>query len=55
MCRKNRKSIHDLLLYWEIVRVLWDEIFGRVGLAWVMSKDGRPLFKLERYIWQLTN
>ena len=36
MCKKNGESVDHLLLHCEVTRVLWDEIFQRVDVAWVM-------------------
>ena len=36
MCKSNGESVDHLLLHCEITRVLWDEIFPRVDVAWVM-------------------
>ena len=36
MCKKNGESVDHLLLHCEETRVLWDEIFLRVDIAWVM-------------------
>lgn len=36
MCKKNRESIDHLLLHYKVTRVLRDEIFQMVDVAWVM-------------------
>ena len=38
MCRKNGESVDHLLLHCDVARGLWDEIFRRVGVAWVMPR-----------------
>lgn len=37
MCRKNAESVDHLLLHYEVARALWDEIFCRIGMVWVMA------------------
>ncbi|KAG2705002.1 hypothetical protein I3760_05G032400 [Carya illinoinensis] len=38
MCKCNGESTDHLLLHCEVVKVLWDAIFSRLGIAWVMPK-----------------
>jgi len=36
MCKKNGESVDHLLLHCEVARALWDVIFNRFSLSWVM-------------------
>ncbi|XP_042974564.1 uncharacterized protein LOC122306191 [Carya illinoinensis] len=36
MCKKEGESVDHLLLYCEIARALWSEVFSRLELNWVM-------------------
>ncbi|KAG2720879.1 hypothetical protein I3760_02G054900 [Carya illinoinensis] len=36
MCRKGGESVDHLLLHCEVVRGLWNEVFRRLDLGWVM-------------------
>lgn len=38
MCKKEAELVNHLLLHCEMAKVLWDGVFGRVGLSWVMPK-----------------
>jgi hypothetical protein len=37
MCKMNGESLDHLLLYCEVTRTLWNAIFSRFSLSWVMS------------------
>lgn len=37
-CRNNREFVEHFKLYCAVVRSLWKDLFGIVGLAWVMPK-----------------
>jgi hypothetical protein len=36
MCKRNRESVDHLLLHCEVDCALWNAIFSRFGLSWVM-------------------
>jgi hypothetical protein len=36
MCKMNGESLDHLLLYCEVTRTLWNAIFSRFSLSWVM-------------------
>ncbi|KAF5480926.1 hypothetical protein F2P56_001629 [Juglans regia] len=36
MCKKYGESVDHLLLHCEMAKGMWDDIFSRVGLSWVM-------------------
>ncbi|KAG2683326.1 hypothetical protein I3843_10G026800 [Carya illinoinensis] len=36
MCKKDGESVNHLFLHCEVVTKTWNEIFVRVGIAWVM-------------------
>ncbi|KAG6618040.1 hypothetical protein I3842_Q133900 [Carya illinoinensis] len=38
ICKHNSESADHLLLHCEVVNVLWDEIFLRLGIAWAMPR-----------------
>ncbi|KAG6679633.1 hypothetical protein I3842_13G002800 [Carya illinoinensis] len=38
MCKHNSETADHLLLHCEAVTALWDDIFTRLGLAWVMPR-----------------
>lgn len=38
ICRKGAELVNHLLLHCEMAKVLWDGMFRRVGLNWVMPK-----------------
>ena len=38
MCKKEAESANHLLLHCEMAKVLWDGVFGKVGLCWVMPE-----------------
>ncbi|KAG2721970.1 hypothetical protein I3760_02G107400 [Carya illinoinensis] len=36
MCKKDGESVNHLFLHCEMVTDLWNKLFARVGIAWVM-------------------
>lgn len=38
-CKKDGESVDHLFLHCEVAKTLWDEAFGRTGIAWVMPKQ----------------
>lgn len=38
MCKQNGETVDHLLLRCEVARVLWDDIFSRIELAWVQPR-----------------
>ncbi|KAG7955905.1 hypothetical protein I3843_11G097600 [Carya illinoinensis] len=38
MCKRSVESADHLLLHCEVSRALWDEVFAKLGIAWVMPK-----------------
>jgi hypothetical protein len=44
MCKKNEESVDHLLLHCEVVCVLWNAIFCRFRLSWVMPRRVVDLF-----------
>lgn len=36
MCKRNREIVDHLLLHYEAAGALWNDIFSRVGVDWVM-------------------
>ncbi|KAG2705295.1 hypothetical protein I3760_05G045600 [Carya illinoinensis] len=38
MCRKGGESVDHLLLHCEVARRLWNEVFSRLDLGWVMPE-----------------
>jgi hypothetical protein len=38
MCKKKGESVDHLLLYCEVACVLWNAIFSRFSLSWVMPR-----------------
>jgi hypothetical protein len=48
MCKKNRKSVGHLLFHCEIAFALWNAIFTRFGLSWVMPLRVVDLFACWR-------
>ena len=38
MCKKYGESMDHLLLHCKVAKALWDGIFSRAGLVWVMPK-----------------
>lgn len=44
MCKKSNESMDQLLLYYGVASVLWDEIFSRTGLACVIPRRVMNLF-----------
>jgi hypothetical protein len=38
MCKSSEETVDHLLLHCEIASTLWDAMFSRFGLAWVMPK-----------------
>ncbi|KAF5481657.1 hypothetical protein F2P56_002294 [Juglans regia] len=38
MCKKAAESVDHLLLHCDVAKVLWDGVFRRSGLTWVMPK-----------------
>ncbi|KAG2680361.1 hypothetical protein I3760_11G096400 [Carya illinoinensis] len=39
MCKRSGESADHLLLHCEVSRALWDEVFAKLGIAWVMPKS----------------
>jgi hypothetical protein len=45
MCKKNEESVdHLLLLHCEVACVLWNALFSRFNLSWVMPRRVVDLF-----------
>jgi hypothetical protein len=44
MCKKNGESMDHLLLHCEVVCILWNAIFSRFSLSWVMPRLVVDLF-----------
>jgi hypothetical protein len=44
MCKRNGESVDYLLLYCEVACALWNAIFSRFGLFWVMPLRVVDLF-----------
>jgi hypothetical protein len=44
MCKMNRESVDHLLLHCEVARALWNAIFGRFSLSWVIPLQVVDLF-----------
>jgi hypothetical protein len=38
MCKSSEETVDHLLLHCEVASTLWDAIFGRFGVAWVMPR-----------------
>ncbi|KAG2691896.1 hypothetical protein I3760_08G027300 [Carya illinoinensis] len=38
MCRKGGESVNHLLIHCEVARRLWNEVLGRMDLAWAMPE-----------------
>ena len=38
MCKSGGESVNHLLLYCEIAKSIWDEVFKRMDMAWVMPE-----------------
>jgi hypothetical protein len=36
LCKMNGESVDHLFLHWEVARALWNAIFSRFNLSWVM-------------------
>ncbi|KAG2677430.1 hypothetical protein I3843_12G099400 [Carya illinoinensis] len=50
MCKHNGETTDHLLLHCEAVTDLWDDIFTRLGLAWVMPRKVIDLLACWRVI-----
>ncbi|KAF5471044.1 hypothetical protein F2P56_011519 [Juglans regia] len=50
MCKHSSESTDHLLLHCEVVKALWDDIFTRLGIAWVMPRRVSDLFSCWRGI-----
>jgi hypothetical protein len=48
MCKTNGESVDHFLLHCELARALWDAIFSRFSLSWVMPLRVVDLFS---YWW----
>lgn len=56
MWKKSWEYVDHILLYCEIARTLWNNLFARVGLAWKMLKKVIDLLTSWRSIrWRLSN
>jgi hypothetical protein len=44
MCKMNGESVDHILLHCEVARALWNAIFSRFNLSWVMSLRVVDLF-----------
>jgi hypothetical protein len=44
MCKKNWESVDHLLLHYEVTCLLWNAIFSRFSLSWVMPRRVVDLF-----------
>jgi hypothetical protein len=44
MCKKNGESVDHLLRHCEVACVLWNGIFSRFNLSWVMPRQVVDLF-----------
>jgi hypothetical protein len=38
MCKSSKETVDHLLLHCEVASTLWDPMFSRIGLAWVMPR-----------------
>ncbi|KAF5457906.1 hypothetical protein F2P56_021979 [Juglans regia] len=38
MCKRGGESVDHLLLHCEVARTIWDAVFNRIDLAWVMPE-----------------
>lgn len=36
LCKKNGESVTHLFLHCKVAKILWNETFGRMAIAWVM-------------------
>jgi hypothetical protein len=43
-CNKNGESVDRLLLHCDVASILWNNIFTRFGMSWVMSRRVIDLF-----------
>jgi hypothetical protein len=50
MCKRNMEFM-DHLLHCEVSGALWNSIFGRVGLSWVMPRRVVDLFACRRTVY----
>ncbi|KAF5464706.1 hypothetical protein F2P56_014761 [Juglans regia] len=55
LCKKDGESVDHLLLHCEVTKVLWDEIFRRVDVAWAMPLRVVDLLCIMWYIWSERN
>jgi hypothetical protein len=44
LCKFNGESVDHLLLHYEVACSLWNTIFSRLGLSWVMPNNVKDLF-----------
>jgi hypothetical protein len=38
MCKKTEEAIDHLLLHWDVSSVLWNSLFSRFGMSWVIPR-----------------
>ena len=38
MCKRGGETVNHLLLHCEIAKTIWDEVFKRMDMAWVMPE-----------------
>jgi hypothetical protein len=38
MCKRNGKSVNNLLLHCEVASALWNVFFSKFGLSWIMPR-----------------
>lgn len=36
MCKKNGEFVDHLFLHFEVAKDFWNEVFGRMGISWVI-------------------
>ena len=52
MCKRGKDYVDHLLLHCKVACVLWNTIFSRVGLSWVMPRCVVDLLACwEEVIW----
>jgi len=51
MCKRNGKSVNNLLLHCEVASALWNVFFSKFGLSWIMPRRVVDLY--ARLLWCL--
>jgi hypothetical protein len=44
LCKRNGESVDRLLLHCDVASALWNSLFTRFGLSWVMPRRAMDLF-----------